>query len=180
MNAGIDYGLGRTNIDRATGIRYGVISSRTIGEAWYENSEADYGDPTCPQCGETIGYSSDAPDFPDSVEPDWFTGKDFVCFTCEACYWSDDAFGDDPIGHHFEDADYTLTDCLDSDVMIIRSPYYTYAQFCSPCVPGAGNLDTPIADGVKTYCLSHDWFETDTAPYPVYRVSDNSLVQPEA
>lgn len=36
-----------------------------------------------------------------------------------------------------------MTDCLDNDAFIIKSPYYTYAQFCSPCVPGAGNLDNP-------------------------------------
>jgi hypothetical protein len=30
MSAGIDYGMGRTNIDSLTGIRYGVISSHSI------------------------------------------------------------------------------------------------------------------------------------------------------
>ena len=27
---GIDYGLGRSNIDKATGIRYGVISQHSV------------------------------------------------------------------------------------------------------------------------------------------------------
>ena len=37
-------------------------------------------------------------------------------------------------------------------------------------------LDAPVADGVKTYCLGHNWFEGGIAPYPVYRVSDNVQV----
>jgi hypothetical protein len=31
MSIGIDYGLGQTNIDKATGIRYGVISRQIVG-----------------------------------------------------------------------------------------------------------------------------------------------------
>jgi hypothetical protein len=60
--------------------------------------------------------------------------------------------------------------------MVVKSPFYTYAQFCSPCVPGAGNLDNPMAEGVKTYCLGHDWFEGGVAPYPVWRVDDHAFV----
>jgi hypothetical protein len=74
--------------------------------------------------------------------------------------------------------------------MLLRSPYYTYAQFCSPCVPGAGNLDAAVdiedtsvlqegIDGVKTYAFGHDWFEDGKAPYVVYRVDDGSIVEPE-
>ena len=61
--------------------------------------------------------------------------------------------------------------------MILKSDYYTHAQFCSPCVPGAGNLDSPCDSGEKAYCLGHDWFEDGIAPYPVYRVSDNARIE---
>lgn len=50
---------------------------------------------------------------------------------------------------------------------------WTFAQFCSPCVPGAGSLDNPVEDGAKTYCLDHDWFDGGVAPYPVFRVADD-------
>jgi hypothetical protein len=67
-------------------------------------------------------------------------------------------------------------DCLDSDILILKSPFYTFAPFCSPCVPGAGCLDTPDLEGVKTYCFGHGWFEEQIAPYPVFRVSDDRRV----
>ena len=39
---------------------------------------------------------------------------------------------------------------------------------------------TPDANGAKAYCLGHDWFDEDNpCPYPVYRVSDGSLVERE-
>jgi hypothetical protein len=63
--------------------------------------------------------------------------------------------------------------------MVTDSPFYTFAQFCSPCVPGAGNLDNAMDEGVKTYCLGHDWFESGKAPYPVYSVTSGELVDPE-
>jgi len=48
---GIDYGRGETNIDKLTGIRFGVINQGEVGQAWFESAEADYGKPTCPKCG---------------------------------------------------------------------------------------------------------------------------------
>ncbi len=86
---------------------------------------------------------------------------------------------DDPIGWEYEGDGYKLVDCLDSDIMILESPYFTYAPYCSPCVPGAGNLDDAGETGVKTYCLGHDWFDDNRATYPVYSVTTGELVQPE-
>jgi hypothetical protein len=34
----------------------------------------------------------------------------------------------------------------------------------------------PCADGPKTYCLSHDWFDGGVAPYPVYDVGTDKIV----
>jgi hypothetical protein len=49
--AGIDYGMGQTNIDKETGIHYGVISINSLTECAIEDFEADYGEPHCPKCG---------------------------------------------------------------------------------------------------------------------------------
>jgi len=70
---GIDYGLGTSNVDAATGIRYGVISQHSVNlDAWAE-AEADYGDPHCPKCGnETCASDSDS--IPEDAE--WMDGKD--------------------------------------------------------------------------------------------------------
>ena len=82
----------------------------------------------------------------------------------------------EPIGLEYNGEGYQIIDCLDSDLMIIKSDYYTFAAFCSPCVPGAGNLDESCDDGIKTYCLDSSWFDNNIAPYPIYKVSDNSRV----
>lgn len=94
---------------------------------------------------------------------------------------------------------YRLGNCLQTDVFVSRSPYFTYAQFCSPCVPGAGNLDHPYKyegnmspdssafalclnmcatdDGwPKVFCLGHDFFENEEAPYPVFSVATGKRV----
>lgn len=47
--AGIDYSLGKSNRDE-NGIHYGVIPANEV-PAWYEESETDYGNATCPKCG---------------------------------------------------------------------------------------------------------------------------------
>lgn len=93
---------------------------------------------------------------------------------------------------------YALSDCLISDIFVSKSPYFTYAPECSPCVPNAGNLDsaewfegaepslkaahmvqerTAKRKGwLKTYCLGHDLFEGQQAPYPVWSVGTGNRV----
>ncbi len=185
MSAGIDYGMGTTNIDKETGIRYGVISQHSVTEAWCEAAEADYGKPTCPKCGNEVKEHT--------VEGDqWFPRyrehgcHDYDCAVCEHTLDSSDVYGDEPIGWSVDGGEYKMCDCLDSDVMVMQSPYYTFAPFCSPCVPGAGNLDGATEEGewigeehgVKTYCVGHDWFEDGKAPYPVFAVATGAEVTP--
>lgn len=95
----------------------------------------------------------------------------------------------------YERDGYCILGCLDNDLLVTRSLYYTYAQFCSPCVPGAGNLDNawePGAQGSadeitilatasgwpRVYCLGHSWFDGNKAPYSVFCVADNTLCEP--
>ena len=180
MYTGIDYGLGQSNVDLENGIRYGVISQNSVLQAWADSSEADYGEPTCGNCGNPcveISHES-VPDL-DTVE-DWDnSGHDYACVACKRTFWSDEAFGYEPLGYSYEADGYKLTDCLDNDIFVLKSLYFTYAQFCSPCVPGAGNLDTTGPEGVKTYCLGHDWFDDSKAPYPVFSVETGLEVFPE-
>lgn len=175
-NIGIDYGLGQSNIDQSTGIRFGVIAAHELGESWYESAESDYGEPTCGKCGNEA-TTSDTIDDPAVLDADWFDGRDFTCTDCEYCFWSDDTYGDTPNAFTY-DADGIVAQQSgdDSDIFILKSPYYTHAQFCSPCAPGAGYLMNPVADGPKTYCFGHDWFENGTAPYPIFNVADGAEV----
>jgi hypothetical protein len=167
---GIDYGLGKTNIDTDTAIRYGVISQNSINLDMSSDWGYDYGKPTCPTCGQPAFES----DHESVADADWNDGKDYACAQCETCYWSESAYSEEALGWTFEDSEYSLTDCLDNDIFVLRSPYYTYSQFCSPCVPGAGNLDNPVDGGVKTYALGPRYFDQyNPMPYRCYRVTDD-------
>ena len=129
--AGIDYGLGQSNINKETGIRFGVIAQNSINLDCLSDFESDYGDPTCPDCGREL--IADDPDVDEDA--DWNDGKDFACADCEKCYWSDQVYSDEPIGLvPYEVDGYLIEGCLDSDLFILKSPYFTYAQFCSPCL----------------------------------------------
>lgn len=172
MSVGIDYGMGKTNVNLETGIRYGVIAQNSIMPEALDDMEQDYGEPTCPECGEPAIDSSD-----DSIkDEEWNEGKDYACKHCKQVYWSDAVYSEESLGFSYDKDGYKLINCLDADVMIIESPYYTFAKFCSPCVPGAGDLNNTTPDGVKTYCLGHDWYDGGRAPYTVYSVKDQSEV----
>lgn len=158
-NQGIDWGLGQANIDRATGIRYGVISQHSIMAEALNDFDADYGEPgdleTCPECGE------------EHTPQQW---GETTCPHCGHRWEVEFPDGAEPLGWYYDGEGYHIGSVLDSDYMVTLSPFFTFCQFCSPCVPGAGNLDHPIPDGVKTYCLGHDWFDHGKAPYPVFSV----------
>ena len=228
--AGIDYGLGQTNIDKKTGIRFGVIPSGEIGQAWYESSEADYGSAHCPKCGneakefETVTRASDPPGkwvsvetiIPDEIEEKYefakYESHDYYCDDCKYVFGSESAFPDEVQAFTYIQDGYRCFQSGDgTDIFIELSPYYTHAQFCSPCAPGAGHLLNPFVNkwensgteqkGVmkaeeypkdyrskaqaagfpKVYCFDHSWYwdtEEKRAPYPVFKVADDSIVLP--
>ncbi len=196
-NKGIDYGLGRTN-RASTGIRFGVISQNAVGQAWYDEAEADYGEACCPKCGnkaeqgegksEQLGngvavwteHTKEREEYP--LYRKHGCCGDYACDNCEIRFDGEDAFGDEPNG--FSVSGEIDAHCgQDGDIFVTSSPYFTYAQFCSPCAPGACYLANPIDehdDNNRAYCFGHDWFEDGIAPYPVYSVETGELVSPEA
>jgi hypothetical protein len=166
---GIDYGMGTTNVS-SEGIRYGVLPFHDICQAWCDSSEANYGKPEltdcdCPRCGHNEGQSYE-----------W--GDNLICEECDESYEIEFPDCAEPISHVLDDGEYLAEQSGDScDIFILKSPYYTHAQFCSPCAPGAGYLRNPCEAGPKTYCFSHDWFDDESpCPYPVYQVSDNVCI----
>jgi len=169
--AGIDYSLGQSNVDTSIGIHFGVISPHSLS-SWVEGeAEPIYPDSVeieCERCGESFNTDNLCPD--DARE-------------CPHCHEDTRARGLDflePIGYDYapDSSDYK-TESSDLGIYVIKSPYYTRCKFCSPCCPGAGDLDSPTDEGVKTYCFGYDMFDKDNpCPYPVYNVSDDSLVSP--
>lgn len=162
QNTGIDYSLGKSNFDPETGIHFGVIHQNEVLQAWADSSEPEYGEITqeCPNCKNIFT----------SEESNCSCPKCGEDFNCER---NDDI---EPAGYTLNDDEYKAFSDDTGDIMIIKSPYYTYAQFCSPCAPGAGYLMNPVENGVKSYCVGHDWFEDGKAPYPVYSVATGELV----
>lgn len=173
MGRGIDYGMGRTNVDHETGIRYGVIPVNEVCQGWYDSAESDYGDVSCPECSGGV-VDSCSPEAPDNAEKDWY------CPDCELSAWSDDVYPESPLAFKLDDGEYQATQSGDDhDIFVLKSPYFTRARFCSPCAPGACYLLNPDEDGEKAYCFGHDFFEDGKAPYPVFRVDTGEQVMPE-
>lgn len=177
-------GMAQTNLDHSNGIRYGVISMHDVAQAWADCSEADYGKPTCPQCGKeasctVLDGGASSGNIDDYEQYTNHGCADHYCTHCKITFDSEYAFGGEPIGWNYSGDGYALVDCLDSDIMVLKSPFYTYAEYCSPCVPGAGNLNQAgdkQSGGAQSYCLGHDWFEDGKAPYPVYCIGTNDEI----
>ncbi len=172
--------MGKVNIDLTNGIRYGVISQHSIMMEVMDNFEYDYGDPCCPKCSNVILDYTEEYNKDDSIgeynHSSEYDSEDYVCLGCKLIIGSESAYPNEAIGFHYEGEGYQIIDCLDTDLMILKSPYYTLCQFCSPCVPGAGNLDSPIENGIRAYCLGAGWFEDEKAPYPIYNVKTDERV----
>lgn len=168
MGVGIDYGLGKSNIDLETGIRFGVIPTQDLcSEVVWDSFEAIYGDATCPECGTEVEELDGT-----------FVLKDYTCPSCLKSFYSHECYSDEPIGFLLKDTSYLASIDSYSDVFIEKSPYYTYAEFCSPCAPGACHLRRFNPAGEKTYCLGHEFFDGDKAPYVVYSVETGRIVEP--
>jgi len=196
---GIDYGLGRTNIDHATGIRFGVIPVHDVS-FWWDSAEPVYPDPCCPKCGdEAQGITGAEQDFAE-LNDDWEESQpedgpridppelqplmrgscaDYGCAKCGVYFGADD-MESEPISHRYDSEGYRADTSGDMvDIFVTLSPFYTFAPFCSPCAPGAVYLRDGDRDGdARGYCFGHDWFDGGVAPYPVFLVADDSEVYP--
>lgn len=163
---GIDYSLGKANYDIETGISYGLIDVRSLTEWIWEYIMPVYL-PYCPHCYNELPIS-----FEDDTE----------CPDCKVLIEDGQQYSDfaEPSYLEYKNDEYHLYMSSDSqEVWIFKSPYFTYAQYCSPCMPGAGNLDVPMDErgqleqlGAKTYCLDKTWFNDEMLPYPINTIGE--------
>jgi len=166
------------NYDEKTGISFGVISQNSINlqsvDSWYDNDSV---------------YDDYVTELEESVKNGDITDEEM----------EDNLQNYDNDYHHYYVVD---DDGIDAEYFsdlnswyITRSPYYTFTKQCSPCCPGAGDLDSPITlddiecktpnfynvfspDGhKKAYCLPKEYFdEYAEIPYRVFRVEDDQEV----
>ena len=178
MNAGIDYGMGQSNIDHETGIRYGVIP---LNDLMPEAADDIF------THGEDVGYSAAIEEIKDGIEAGFkrvlkdlgLRPDDDDISDMADTIMQDQEFHFESSGpYEYEGDGYSLRTMSDnSEMWVFKSKFYTRAQFCSPCAPGAGYLPSYCPDGPKVYCLGPDWFDEDGPPYfKIYRVDDDSVV----
>lgn len=178
---GIDYGaLTNTNRDLKTGVHYGVIPVNHLGQAWFDEAVPDCGDASCPQCGNEVTDAAGSRE-EEHIEDQYTdygtrTWKDYVCHNCQLWLAADYVWPDEVKGYYVDDGEYVMQSDSEGDIFVMKSPYYTRADFCSPCAPGALYLPHPNKDGAKAYCPGHEWFGGEKAPYPIFRVSDDTEV----
>ncbi len=194
------------NFDEKTGIRYGVISPHNISsfalddiyqngtDPIYEDGKKNFEDGLKEVIREFCDNNANLDIADNDIDIDRIMDQ-----------WNDHYSGNESGIMDYSDSEYDLHVSGDNfGIFVMKSPYYTYCRDCSPCAPGAGDLNNPInVDGgsprtekspvhmsyaggctEKTLCLGHEWFDRDNdqysrkIPYRVFRVSDDSEILP--
>ena len=172
------------NFDEKTGISYGVISPHAINQDALNDL---YNEGTDPH------YENARQEILTAVSD--FAGNSGLVISDEMQMQISDLLIDDMSDHYescgdgqcdYTDKDYTLHISGDNfGIFVIKSPYYTYCRKCSPCAPGAGDLNNPLEidefndmdNYDRAYCLGPDYFnEESQIPYRVFNVSDDKEV----
>lgn len=173
--SGIDYGMGQTNIDNETGIRYGVIHSNELAShAW----DTIYSEATDLDYEEAVeNAKSELAHAIKSVLEDYsasFDAKELASDIVDDLDFNLESGGDSR-RYLYDKEGETFNVLSDGDIKVTSSKYYTFCAYCSPCAPGAGSLGS---DGnVKTYCLGPDWFSAENPmPYACFSVDTGERV----
>lgn len=205
-NPGINYGmLSTANLDRETGIRYSVIPLHALHEYLLEDFIPQYGNPQCPQCAtediidldttcptcdhyHILTYTGDCRNDSERYGLDhidqydqyskYRSSEDFACPQCQLIFGNDSAYPEDPIAWTYERQGFLLELDSQNDVWIFKAPYVTYAQYCSPCAPGACYLLVPCREGQGGLCYALDdsfFSKENSCPYPLYSLDGTPL-----
>ena len=173
--AGIDYGMGTSNRDIATGIHYGVIHLHNVMQAWCDSSEPYYGEEErderipCEDCNGS-GLSGKEKEGKIEVECTFCNGEGTI---------ENDEYDDmqEALCYVYDEDGYKAQSDDMGDIFITKSPYYCLCIYCSPCAPGAGDCMHEEKEGIKAYCFGHEWFEEGKAPYTVYSVANGEEIK---
>ena len=169
-----------SNYDEKTGIAYGVISPHALNGCALQDIY---------DCGTDPHYESAKTEFVTALN-DLLDNYPFSCGQIDEILTPaidvfnesfDSSCGDGQCD--YSDVEYILYVYGDNfGIYVIKSPYYTYCRKCSPCAPGAGDLNNPIdkdpdyPDADKALCLDKSFFDDEKAPYRVFRVDNDEEV----
>jgi len=156
MSIGIDYGMGIANVDHETGIRYGVISEGSLDDWVSAEAEPVY-DQFCPHCEHVFGEDD---------QPGEGEEHEYLCPHCDKEFDNDDSWGEDAIDWEYDLGEGVKAEHTSLGIYVVSSPYVMRCAFCSPCAPGAGDLDAPRKNGIWAY-----------APAPVALPEESELRQ---
>ena len=164
------------NFDEKTGIRYGVISPHSISSFALDDIYNNGTDPQYEMYKAELEARHKNGEIPiETLEDELET------------YESDGSGIMD-----YSDSEYDLHVSGDNfGIFVMRSPYYTYCRNCSPCAPGAGDLNASfdsdeheITEGYhRALCLGPEWFDKGDdqyarkIPYRVFRVDNDMEVK---
>lgn len=170
------------NYDEKTGIRYGVISPHSINQDALNDIYTNGTDPQYEEAKKELLTKIE--EFCDDNAIPFDRVKDVLIDE-----WNDNYQSDGSGVMDYSDNEYDLHVSGDNfGIFVMKSPYYTYCRGCSPCAPGAGDLDSPLdvdpkyPEIGKTFCLGHEWFDHGSTElsrkccYRVFRVDNNEEV----
>lgn len=149
-----------TNKHPTTGIAYGVIACQSLDDdllhflLYEKGKDLSYE----AACQEEIGRQEDAyHEMLASMDPEYVDCMDPADF--EPNLDNFDPQIEEPIVEgEYQGVHYRTTWLGGAQLLwIFESPFTEECQPCSPCVPGAGNLDNPDPGGMETYSVPADW-----------------------
>ncbi len=162
--AGTDYGLGKSNINSKTGIRYGVISAHSVSSEALDDIFSQ---------GRNLSHESAVEERKKEIEQaitNYVSDDRLKERVDEMWQIVEEEFSkgytEDEDCYLYEKDGYKIQTMSNGNIMVLESPFVANCQFCSPCIPGAGNLDKPCDTGPNTYALGPEWFDEEFAPMP--------------
>jgi hypothetical protein len=176
------------NHDEKTGISYGVISQHNISSESLNDLYVNGTDPHLETAKSALLDDIKELCNNHGLEVDNIDTIQFI----DELYNNYEPCGDGQID--YSDKDYTLHVSGDNfGIFVIKSPYYTFCRKCSPCAPGAGDLDNATdvtleddgvweSSGEMAYCLGKEFFDDGDEPYSrkipyrVFRVDNDQEV----
>lgn len=142
-----------TNTNLETGIPFGIIAAKNLDPDLFDKLQ---------QFGTDVHFEAWKADLCADlrrVAQDHMSNaniNELINYAMELC---DDFYDDEPVHEGEHDGVKYRTTWLGGAplVWIFESPVVGRYAPCSPCVPGAGDLDTPREDGIECYDVPAEW-----------------------